>query len=235
MRLVYLTILVLFNFFFFAQKDSIKQSRWSIEAGMVLNKSFSHYSTEKYNSDGTGPQAAPSSFAKPMKLGAFLGTSYQINKSDKLQVIVNLSFSYSQGQYKEEGILVKVSNSHGSSSIDSLPYENEITVQSFFLYYGFGLKIKLFKQLFLQNNVSLFLSPYSEINTTYSDVITTWVGRFPATKTYYGSQLGVSYQVGLYYRLKIKPALFDLGVYRHFSLTPFKLPLWLLSVRYYFP
>jgi len=218
-----------------AQKDGLRPSKWSIEAGMILNKSFSHYSTEKYNSDGTGLQASPSSLAPPVKLGALLGASYQINNSDKFLVVVNLSLTYSQGQYKEEGLFVKIQNGpHGSSSTEYLPFENEITVQSFFVNYGVGLKIKLFKQLFMQNNMSLFISPYTETNTTYSDVITNWVITIPKTKTYFGSQLGVSYQVGLFYRLKIKPALFDVGVYRHFSLTKFVLPLWVLSVRYNF-
>lgn len=228
MKIVFLIFFTLFYMMLHAQKDSLKKTSWSIEAGLILNNAYSHYDEAYYSKNyGTSVKAVPSSTASPLNFGACLGFNYHINAFKHFPLIFNLGLSYSEGQYKEEGGITREGNgSHGSTYTYTEVFNNEVSAKYIFMCYGLGLKTKIYKNLHMQNTLSLLFALYDEKTIEI-------LNKAPQTSSDVFTGVAPSYRFCLFYQVKTKQNVFDVYLSRSFSLNGFELPLWSIGLRYY--
>lgn len=223
----------LFVFLFhqgFAKNDSTAKVKLSVNAGLILNRAYSHinYRTQNPSNKFNHSETSPVGNADALMPGFSSGVSAAFGKKDKMNFIMGLGYSFTTAKYH----LSTSSTSPSGYTYTARSTEIDIGATHHLINIEFGLRLKLFKNFFITNSLlsnravnviekQKGYSSVSDVTPVSSSKTSTDIDHTETHRSFSSA----SYRFGLEYKFKIKKQEIGFYGYRNFAAYT-SLPWW---------
>lgn len=214
----------------FAKNDSTLRIKLSVNAGLILNRAYSHvyYRAPDPSNKFNHRETTPVGNGGDLKPGLSSGISAAFGKKDNINFIFGLAYSFTRSKYHL---------STGYTDVDGVTFtthsrELDIDATHHLINIEFGLRFKLFNNFFITNSL-LSNRALNVIEKQTGYLLITDVTPVSSSESYTGISKtetyqpfsAASYRFGLEYKVKVKKQEIGFYAYRNFGAYT-SLPWW---------